>query len=150
MRLGVRVVAVMIAIAGAVGAMAGGVDVDTLSARLDYQRWVYPQEKLHVMTDREQYAGGDTVWLRVFVADAASHQPVNASRYVYVELIDQMNNNVNRLKLINRKGVYKGYIPLDVEMTEGEYTLAAYTMFAEGLGQDFFFKKKIKVRSPYM
>ena len=48
----------------------------------------YPQEKLHVSTDKDSYIAGDTIWLRAHCADAATHRPVAASRYVYVELRD--------------------------------------------------------------
>ena len=42
--------------------------------------------KIHVMTDKSSYATGDTIWLRAFVVDAATHRPVYVSKYVYVEL----------------------------------------------------------------
>ena len=32
--------------------------VDTLSARMDLQRYVYPQEKINVTTDKEHYMAG--------------------------------------------------------------------------------------------
>ena len=31
----------------------------------------YPQEKLHVSTDKDSYIAGDTIWLRAHCADAA-------------------------------------------------------------------------------
>lgn len=126
-----------------------GVDVDTLAARMDYQRYIYPQEKFHVMTDQAAYMGGDTIWLRGFVVDAASHQPVAVSRYLYVELCNPFHQVEQRVKIMERKGVYDGYIPLDACIPEGDYTLAAYTMFGESAGQDYFFKKRIGIRSPF-
>ena len=38
----------------------------------------YPQEKLHVSTDKDSYIAGDTIWLRAHCADAATHRPVAA------------------------------------------------------------------------
>ncbi len=58
---------------------------------LDWQVYNYPQEKIHVMTDKPYYITGDTVWLRAFVVNAVNHQPVDASKFVYVELISPMN-----------------------------------------------------------
>lgn len=46
----------------------------------------FPQEKIHVTTDRDAYIAGDTVWLRAHCVDAATLEPLTASRYVYVEL----------------------------------------------------------------
>ena len=37
---------------------------------LDWQVYNYPQEKIHVMTDKPYYITGDTVWLRAFVVNA--------------------------------------------------------------------------------
>lgn len=46
--------------------------VDDALSRIDRQRELYPQERLHAVTDRDMYCAGDTVWLRVFVTDAAT------------------------------------------------------------------------------
>ena len=71
----------------------------------------YPQEKLHVSTDKDSYIAGDTIWLRAHCADAATHRPVAASRYVYVELRDDRGSLVRRIKLLSRDSVYSGYLP---------------------------------------
>lgn len=144
-KIGILVAAVLVW--GAAWGM--GVDPDSLAARMDRQRYLYPQEKFHVMTDQSCYMGGDTIWLRGFVVDAATHQPVSVSKYLYVELRNPFHEVQQRVKIIERKGVYSGYIPLDVKMPEGEYTLAAYTMFGESAGEDYFFKKRIDIRSPF-
>ncbi|MBP3737542.1 MAG: hypothetical protein J6I72_00645 [Muribaculaceae bacterium] len=126
---------------------------DTVSARLDYQRWIFPQEKIHVTTDKPYYTAGDTIWLRAFVVDAASHQPVHASRFVYVELRPPMKEATDsvtmRVKLREQDGVFKGYLPLDEHMAEGDYLLTAYTMFMQSQDEAFFFKRSIMVMSAY-
>lgn len=57
-----------------------------------------------VVTDKGRYIAGDTIWLRAFVADAASHKPVTESRYVYVELRNPFNGLASRVKLMCRDG----------------------------------------------
>lgn len=47
-----------------VGAQAQ--DVQAIAERLDLQRYEFPQEKIHVMTDRGSYMGGDTIRLRAW------------------------------------------------------------------------------------
>ena len=123
--------------------------VDTLSARMDLQRYVYPQEKINVTTDKEHYMAGDTIWLRAFVVDASSHCPVDVSRYVYVELRNPFNQVEYRAKLISRKGEFCGYLPLDAKMAEGRFMLTAYTMFMENAGEEYFFKKQVTVSSAF-
>lgn len=125
------------------------VPVDTLASRLETQKYLYPQEKIHLVTDREQYMASDTVWFRAFMVDASSHQPVSVSKYVYVELLNPFNEVEERVKIIERGGEFSGYLPLDTKMYEGQYTIAAYTMFMENAGQDYFFRKSINITSPF-
>ena len=117
---------------------------------LDWQVYNYPQEKIHVMTDKPYYITGDTIWLRAFVVNAVNNQPVDASKFVYVELISPMNTVDMRVKIKERDGVFKGYLPLDpTKIAEGEYTLTAYTMFMQNQGEQYFFKKKVKITSSF-
>jgi hypothetical protein len=52
------------------------------------------------------------VWLRAHCVDAATLEPLTASRYVYVELRTTDNLLVRRIKILQRGGVYAGYLPL--------------------------------------
>lgn len=116
--------------------------------RIDHQRNIYPQEKIHVVTDRELYCGGDTIWLRAFVVDADSHIQTAISKYAYVELLSPFGYADKRVKLMERDGVYAGYIPVDEEIYEGDYTLTAYTAYAENQGKDYFFRKPLRILAP--
>ena len=116
--------------------------------RIDLQRSIYPQEKIHVVTDRDLYCGGDTIWLRAFVVDADTHVQTAISKYAYVELLSPFGYADKRVKLMERDGVYSGYIPVDEDIYEGDYTLAAYTAFAENQGPDYFFRKPLKILAP--
>lgn len=117
--------------------------------RIDTQREIYPQERIHSVTDRDMYCGGDTVWMRVFVTDAASLAGTSMSKYAYVELISPFNSVEERVKLINRDGIFSGYLPLAEDIYEGDYTLAAYTAFAENTGKDYFFRKPLRILAPH-
>lgn len=108
----------------------------------------FPQEKLHVTTDRDNYIAGDTVWLRAHCVDAATLEPLTVSRYVYVELRTPDNLLVRRLKLLQRGGVYAGYLPLPATLSNDEYVLCAYTLYMRNLGGDYLFSKPLSV-SPY-
>ncbi|MBO5445721.1 MAG: hypothetical protein J5995_10335 [Muribaculaceae bacterium] len=117
--------------------------------RIDTQRELFPQERLHVVTDRDMYCAGDTIWLRVFVTDAASLRQTDMSKYVYVELHCPFNSVKSRVKIIERDKVFAGYVPLEENLPEGDYTLLAYTAFAENVGQEYFFRKPLKILAPY-
>ncbi|MDO4511711.1 MAG: MG2 domain-containing protein [Bacteroidales bacterium] len=119
------------------------------ASRLALQRYVFPQEKIHVSTDKPCYLTGDTIWMRAFVADAASHAPVSVSRYVYVELRNPFGEVVQHAKIMVRDSVYAGHLALDQELPEGSYTLVAYTGFMQSAGEAYFFKRTLEVSSIY-
>lgn len=108
----------------------------------------FPQEKIHVTTDRDAYIAGDTVWLRAHCVDAATLEPLTASRYVYVELRTTDNLLVRRIKILQRGGVYAGYLPLPAMLAQDEYVLCAYTLYMRNLGGDYLFSKPLSV-NPY-
>lgn len=119
---------------------------DSLSKRLMYQTWSYPQEKVYLSTDKAAYVSGDTIRFRVFLVDAATHMRPNLeSKYVYVELIDPFGKNRDRIKVLKKDGVYAGILPIDSEIPEGNYTLCAYTQFMKNSGKDYYFRKSIPV-----
>lgn len=116
-------------------------DSNGLSAQIER----YPQEKLHLHTDKDSYIAGDTIWLRAHCADAATHRPVAASRYVYVELRDGRGDLARRVKLLARDSVYSGYLPTQSLERFGDYSLTAYTLYMRNPGPDYFFKKPLTI-----
>ncbi len=121
---------------------------EDISSRFDRLLYEFPQEKIHVMTDRDHYMAGDTIWLRAWVVDAASHRQVSASAFVNVDLINPLDSLECRIKIkATGDGLFQGYIPLDAEMAEGVYQLTAYTMFMQNAGNAYFFKKPVSVSS---
>lgn len=135
----------------AVGGLTGSatsLSADSLARRLAWQQWIFPQEKVHVVTDRDAYTSGDTIRFRAFLLDAMTHVPVtNGSRFVYVELRPPFGDAVERVKIRANDGTFAGMIPLPEEMAEGSYTLCGYTAFMANAGADYFFRKPLPVRS---
>jgi TonB-dependent SusC/RagA subfamily outer membrane receptor len=121
---------------------------DSVTARFTAQLQHYPQEKIHVQTDKSCYLSGETVWFRIYLADAFSHRPDTTSRYVYAELINPLDSILRRVKIRPEDGAYHGYLSLEEDLPEGDYQLRFYTRFMEGLGEDYFFRKKITVGDP--
>lgn len=109
----------------------------------------YPQEKIHVQTDRNMYMAGEVIWFRVHLVDALLLKQANASRYVYVELINPLENIVQRVKLIpDSTGCFYGHIQLNEALEEGNYSLRAYTRYMQNQGEDYFFCKSLHVTNP--
>lgn len=107
----------------------------------------YPQEKIYVHTDKPYYAAGDTIWFRVYLADAVTNENVRRSRYVYVELLDNKADTMMQRAMVqcDSDGVYSNAIILPREMRSGKYTLAAYTQWMRNFGEDMFFYKQISI-----
>ena len=55
-------------------------------------------ENIYVQTDKPYYVVEDTIWMKAFVVNAQLLQP-SPSNFVYVELINQQNEILNRIKL---------------------------------------------------
>ncbi|MBO4814384.1 MAG: hypothetical protein J5523_05440 [Muribaculaceae bacterium] len=142
-----RVIMLLLALQCSVCALAD--DFDVISERLALQRFNFPQEKLHITTDKSRYMAGDTIWLRAFVVNAATHEPVDASKYCYVELINPFDSVELRIKVKEKDGVIQGYLALPPQLPEGSYTLAGYTLFMQSLDEGYFFKKRIEVMSAH-
>jgi hypothetical protein len=92
------------------------------------------------------YIPGEKIWFKAYVVDAFSHQSPTYSRYVYVELINASDSLVRRVMVSNdENGLFHGCIVLPEKTPEGDYTLRAYTRYLENPGDDYFFRKNIRI-----
>ena len=124
--------------------------VDSIELRLHEQLIAYPQEKIHLQTDKAAYLSGERIWFRSHLVDALTHRPSYLSRYVYVELISPMEDLMERIMIRpDSTGAYSGYVDLADDLTEGSYTLRAYTNFMRNGGEETFFKKSIEILDPF-
>jgi len=120
---------------------------DAIQDSILTQLTLFPQEKLHLHTDRTVYVPGEKIWFKVYVADAATHQSTY-SQYAYVELINPSDSLVRRAMVrCDTTGLFHGNLFLSDYIPEGDYTLKAYTRFMENLGDDYFFTKPIRINN---
>ena len=107
---------------------------------------LFPQEKVHLHTDRSTYVHGEKVWFKVYLVDALTNRLPSKSQYVYVELINASDSLLQRVLVsADENGLFHGHITLSEKMSEGDYTLRAYTRYMNNLGDDYFFKKNIRI-----
>ena len=125
---------------------------DSLALRLRHQLELFPQEKIFLHTDKPYYMAGDTLWFRAHVVDASTHAPADASRYVYVDFrcvdkppVGTAAPAAQHYRILERDGVYAGYIPLPMTLESGNYELTAYTHFMRNLPHDYFFRQSVYV-----
>ena len=56
----------------------------------------YPREKVSLHLDNASYYLGDTIWFKAYVVTAEQNLPTTISKPLYVELLDQLGNVVER------------------------------------------------------
>jgi len=115
--------------------------LDAIQDSIINQLELFPQEKIHLHTDRMMYIPGEKIWFKAYVVDALLHQSPTYSQYAYIELINAADSLVHRVMVtLDENGLFHGYLFLSDLIPEGDYTLRAYTRYMENLGDDYFLK----------
>lgn len=106
-----------------------------------------PHEKVYLHTDKPYYAAGDTIWFRAHVADAVTNTPVDRSKFVYVELLDNAADTLIERAMIkcDSNKVFANALVLPRSLRSGRYTLAAYTRWMMNFDKELFFYKQVQV-----
>ena len=138
----------LIACATATLLMAQNAEIrtDSISAHLQRQLTLFPQEKVCLHVDRTVFIPGDTIRLKAYVTDAATLKPLIDDQFVYVELLDGQNRPLQRKRLIASTNLYTGYIPLPHDHPSGTYHLWAYTLYSSQV-KDYDCLLPIQVRT---
>ncbi len=101
-----------------------------------------PVEKVYLQTDKPYYSAGESIWYAAYLVDGMTLQSNAASRYVYVELINQ-NDSVCYHNKIRRDSLgFYGNLPLPSDIPAGNYHLRAYTWRMQNEGTCLFLSKK--------
>ena len=106
------------------------------------------QEKVYLHTDKSVYTVGDKLWFRAYQVHAAAVFPMVYSHYIYVDLIDRRDSVIQRVKVAERDSCFFGQIEIPKDLQQGDYALRAFTYYMQNGGEDYFFKKKIRVINP--
>ncbi|MBP3552230.1 MAG: hypothetical protein J6K05_03535 [Bacteroidaceae bacterium] len=77
---------------------------------------LYPQEKVWLHCDNTAYFQGDTIWFAAYVTSAETLRPVELSKVLYVELLDEAGEVVSTQRLPVENGHCQGQIPLNTEL----------------------------------
>lgn len=117
-----------------IGSIVSLAQTDTLlTGRIIREIQAFPQEKTYVHTDATDYQPGDRVWLKIYVVDALSHEPTDASLYAYVELLGTDSTIVASERILCREGIYSGYIDIPQQTEGGTYLLRSYTELSKNV-----------------
>lgn len=115
-------------------------NIETARARL-------PAEKLYLHFDKPYYTAGDTVWFKAYLF-APNYSASAISGKLYVELVNDSSRIVNSFAIPIYAGLGQGDMVLDEKITDGRYTIRAYTNWMQNFGEDAYFHKQFYVGNP--
>ncbi|MGE4567871.1 MAG: hypothetical protein AB7C90_01640, partial [Bacteroidales bacterium] len=91
----------------------------------------YAPEQIHLFTDREVYAAGDTIWFSGWVLNDQTLEPTTHSRRLYVDLINPELKVVQDLVLEISNGTTHGLFVLsEHQVSDAFFQLRAYTQWS--------------------
>ena len=114
-----------------------------------YKRYLaeLPEEKIYLHQDRQMYSSGETIWFKAYLTQGPFHQTSTLSSTVYVELIDDQNQLIQREIVYSPDGFCRGQLQLPDSLPTGDYLIRAYTQWMRNFGEEYFFHRPIKIFS---
>jgi hypothetical protein len=103
----------------------------------------YPQEKVYLQFDKQQYTGGDTIWYKGYIT--YKNAPSSISKVLYVEFIDENGKILRRQILPVAEGMANGNITLDGQLSSGIFYIRSYTAWMMNFDPSFYFYDRIPV-----
>lgn len=108
-----------------------------------------PSEKLYVNHDKPYYIVGETIWCKVYLVDAITHQSYATKPVVYIDWVSPEGQILNTYYLKIKDGIAHLDIPTEPTTKAGNYTLRAYTLYQKNFDQSFLFQKEIALTDFY-
>lgn len=106
----------------------------------------YPQEKVHLVFNKNSYIAGENLWFKSFVFE--DYNPSTISTSLFVELYDNNKTLISKklIPLIDGEG--NGSFKLPDTLQEGIYYIRAYTTWMANFSEDFQALRQIAVYNP--
>lgn len=122
--------------------------LEKIETNLSVWRINYAPEKVYLHLDKPYYMAGEIIWLKGYLVHASDLTPGTKSNILYVDLLDENNGLVKKLRLDAAAGGTPGDLSIPADLPEGKYTLVAYTNWMKNFGEENFFKKDLYIWSP--
>ena len=123
--------------------------LDSLVQKFNAYREVATTEKAYVHIEQDICLTGETMWFKVYLVNATSHEPSKLSRVAYVEVLDNVNHAVIQTKVGLNNGVGSGSLFIPASLTSGNYLVRVYTAWMKNFSPAFYFHKQITVINPF-
>lgn len=105
----------------------------------------YPQEKIYLHFDREEYFSGENIWFKVYLLNGITHRKDSLSLVVYIDFIGDSSKVIQQKRIKIIKGVGYGNFTLDNTNDFQLLTVKAYTSWMRNYNPEFFFEKKLRI-----
>lgn len=102
-----------------------------------------PFEDIYIHTDRDVYIAGEYLWFSTYLFDRQNSSLSSRSSYAYIELLNPVNQPVAQVKVRLENGTGGNCFILPDTLSNGEYTLRAYTSWMKNFLPNGCFMKKI-------
>jgi len=103
----------------------------------------YPQEKVFVHTNQNNYGSGETIWYKVYAM--AYGKPTALSKIIYVQLTDAAGNLIVQNKLPLTNGRANGNIDIGEKIKTGWYKLTAFSSWMMNFERQAFYQQRIYI-----
>ncbi len=114
----------------------------------DYSNFSLKAEKIKIVTDRQLYIAGETIWFALCISDQEQGELSDFSKIAYVELIGSTGLVMSRVKVELNNGTGNGSMDLSKDLNSGNYQLRSYTQAMRNYGEDIFEKHPVIVLHP--
>ncbi len=129
-------------------------DTSCISAQIETKidsglQWYYkhyPQEKVFVHTDKDQYITGQHVWFSTYAV--SFDKPSEISKIIYLQLVNRDERVVAQVKLPMEKGKSDGDLILQDSLPTGIYQIRCFTAWMLNFDEQFIFHKTIFIQNP--
>ncbi|RZL50975.1 MAG: hypothetical protein EOP00_01630 [Pedobacter sp.] len=116
----------------------------SLNNKIDYASKQLPIEKLYLSFDKPFYSVGDTLWFKSVLLNA-DYSASSRTDKIYVELYNDSLSLIDNRTIALNNGLGYGDIALSKRLTEGTYTIRAYSNWQQNFGDDYFFQKSFYI-----
>ncbi|WP_439479271.1 hypothetical protein [Chryseobacterium aquaticum] len=106
----------------------------------------YPQEKIHLLLNKDHYVAGENLWFKSFVFDGYNRSDISTS--LFVELYDSSKKLLDKKMIPLLKGEGSGSFSLAATLKEDIYFIRAYTTWMTNFSEEYNYLRPITVYNP--
>ncbi|WP_281613009.1 MG2 domain-containing protein [Flammeovirga sp. SubArs3] len=119
--------------------------IEQLIEKINNKQKREAKETIYIHTDKPYYMAGETIWFKAYLRNYQSLKDNQVSKTIYVELLDETGEIVEKEMLYAKGQNVHGDFKLSTEMAAGEYRIRAYTNWMRNFGKEYLFEERVNV-----